>query len=339
MARSATIRDVAEAAGASVGTVSRALNNSASVRTPTLETVRSAIDALGFRPNAVAQSMRRRNTLLAAFVVNDISNPLHAVSFKAAEAELREHGYMLLLVNTGGSSRREAEAIELVQQRRIDGVIMTINSEKDHRCLEQMRKLRVPSVLLDREIALPIDTIQTDHAAGIAQATDYLLELGHRRIALITSGPEIRPGRERVRGFREAFAARRLPCPTELIRAASLSADFGFRETAALLQRAERPTALIAGGNQILAGTLRALQQTGLAVPHDLSLITCDRTDLSELCLGGITAVDRDLVEVGKTAAQVLVDRIATGEVTGAARRITLPTKLMLGRTCAPAHR
>jgi LacI family transcriptional regulator len=334
-----TIRDVAAAAGVSVGTVSRALNAPDTVRRPTLELVRAAIDELGFRPDAVAQSLRRRNTLTVGFVVNDISNPLHSVIFKAAEAELHDRGYSLLLVNTGGNSRREAAAIEMLQQRRIDGVIMTINSEKDRQCLDRMQKLRVPAVLLDREIELAIDTIQTDHAGGLAQAADYLLELGHRRIGLITSGPEIRPGRERVRGFVSAFAARGLRCPRDLIRAGSLAAEFGFREALALLQGASPPTALIAGGNQILVGVLRALLQMEIAVPRDLSLITCDVTDLSSLWMGGITAIDRDLQQIGHTAAQVLLDRMAKpDERVASTRRITLPTKLVLGRSCGRPH-
>ena len=143
----------------------------------------------------------------------------------------------------------------------------------------------------------------------MAQATDYLIGLGHRRIALITAGPDIRPGRERVRGFTEAFERHGLPVPEDLIRSQILSVDYGFRETSALLQLRDRPTALIAGGNRTLVGALRALQDQHVRVPDDLSLISCDQTDLSRLYPGPITLIDRDMAEIGRTAAGAYLRR------------------------------
>ncbi len=333
--RSATIRDVAAVSGVSVGTVSRSLNAPETVRPATLDKVRAAIHDLGFRPDARAQNMRRRNTLTIGIIVNDILNPVHAMVFKGAEAELRESGYSLHLINTGGKARQEAEAIELLQHGRVDGLLMTINSEQDPRCIERLEKLRVPSVLLDRELALETDAVRTDHAYGMEQAVNYLLDLGHRRIGLITAGTEILPGRERIRGFTKAFVTRGLPVPSELIRSQSLSADFGYRETVDFLRSPERPTALVAGGNQLLVGVLRAIEQQGVSIPRDLSLVTCDRTDLASVYPGSITAIDRDIPEIGRTAAQLLLERI-NGPADWPARRVILPTRLVLGKSCAP---
>ncbi|MBN9009825.1 MAG: LacI family DNA-binding transcriptional regulator, partial [Rhizobiales bacterium] len=228
-AKPATIRDVARVSGVSVGTVSRSLNAPDSVRSATLAKVRAAIEELGFQPDSRAQNMRRRSTLTVGFVVDDIANPLHATTFKAADAELREHGFSLYLVNTSGRAREEADAIDMMQHGRADGLIMTINSERDPTTLKRLAALRIPSVLLDREISLDVDAVLTDHAVGMTQATEHLIDLGHRRIALITGGPDIRPGRERVRGFLEAFRKRGLPVPQDLLRANNLSADYGFR--------------------------------------------------------------------------------------------------------------
>ena len=332
--RPSTIRDVARRAGVSVGTVSRTLNAPETVRPATLEKVRAAIKELGFKPDARAQGMRRRNTLTIGFIVSDISNPLHSMLFKAAESDLREHGYSLHLVNTGGNADREAEAIDMMQHGRVDGIIMTINSERDARCIDRLRTLRVPSVLLDREIDMEIDAVLTDHGTGMDQAVDYLIELGHRRIGLITFGEEILPGRERIRGFIEAFERRGVECPRDLIRAHSPTPDVGFRDASALLQLRDPPTALIAGGNQFLAGVLRVIQQARIAIPDQLSVITCDRTDLSILYPGPLTVITRDIDEMGRTAAQLLLERIG-GEADLPARRIRLPTTLVLGRSCA----
>lgn len=337
-AKPATIRDVARVSGVSVGTVSRSLNAPDSVRPATLAKVRAAIEDLGFQPDSRAQNMRRRSTLTVGFVVDDIANPLHATTFKAADAELREHGFSLYLVNTSGRAREEADAIDMMQHGRADGLIMTINSERDPTTLKRLAALRIPSVLLDREISLDVDAVLTDHAVGMTQATEHLIDLGHRRIALITGGPDIRPGRERVRGFLEAFRKRGLPVPQDLLRANNLSADYGFREASALLQGRERPTAIIAAGNRTLTGVLRAIQQQGVSVPGDVSLIACDQTDLARLYPGPITLIDRDIEEIGRTAAQLLLDRLGEGR-DRPAQRISFPTRLILGGSCAAVGR
>jgi LacI family transcriptional regulator len=251
---------------------------------------------------------------------------------------MRGRGFSLYLVNTNGKAREESEAIDMLQHGRADGMIMTINSEQDERTLKRLSELRVPSVLLDRELSLEMDAVLTDHALGMRQATEYLIELGHRRIALVTGGPEIRPGRERLRGFRDAFRERRVPCPEDLILAQSLSADFGFRSAFTLLQRTQRPTAIIAAGNRILVGVLRAFQQLAIAVPRDMSIIGCDHTDLARLYPGPITLIDRDIEEIGRTAAQLLLERLVEGSERPA-QRISFPTRLILGGSCAPLTR
>lgn len=332
--KTATIRDVARTAGVSVGTVSRSLNASDSVRPATLAKVRAAIDAMGFRPDSRAQNMRRRNTLTVGFVVDDIANPLHATTFKAADAELRRNGYSLYLVSTNGLAAEEAAAIDMLQHGRADGLIMTINNEQDARTLKRLAELRIPSVLLDRDIPLDIDAVLTDHATGMMQATQYLLDLGHRRIGLITASRDVRPGRERIRGFTDAFARANLPLPPDLIRAQSLSVEFGFREATALLARPDRPSAIIAAGNRILVGVMRAIQSCGLSIPRDLSLISCDPTDLALLYPGAITLIDRNIEDIGRTAAQLLLDRLGPGG-DRPTQRLSFQTRLILGGSCA----
>ena len=138
-----------------------------------------------------------------------------------------------------------------------------------------------------------------------------------------------------MRGFTEAFAKRKLPLPKDLIRAQSLSADFGFRETTALLQLPDPPTALIAGGNQILVGVLKAVQQVGIDVPKQLSLITCDRTDLATTYPGPLTVIDRNLGRDRTDGGGSAAGADGGGEGARPAVRIAFPTHLVLGRSCA----
>ena len=333
--KAATIRDVARVSGVSVGTVSRSLNAPDTVRPDTLGKVRAAIKSLDFRPDSRAQTMRRRTTMTVGFVIDDIANPWHASCFKAIDTEMRAHGYSLYLMSTNGRASEEAAAIDMLQHGRADGLILTLNNEQDSRTIARLKELRIPSVLLDRELPLDIDAVLTDHASGLRQATSYLLGLGHRRIAIITAGADIRPGRERVRGFVEAFSKAGLVAPTELIRSQSLSVDFGFREASALLQMRSRPTAIIAAGNRILVGVLRAIQQQQVAIPRDLSLIACDRSDIALLYPGPITLIDRPVEEIGRTAAQLVLERLG-GHAERPAQRIQFPTHLILGGSCSP---
>jgi LacI family transcriptional regulator len=336
--KKATIRDVARVSGVSVGTVSRSLNAPDTVKPDTLGKVRAAIQSLGFQPDFRAQNMRRRNTMTVGFVIDDIANPWHASCFKAVDTEMREKGFSLYLVSTNGRASDEAAAIDMLQHGRADGVIMTINNEQDARTIKRLKELRIPSVLLDRDIPLDIDAVLTEHATGLRQATNYLIELGHRRIALITAGHDIRPGRERVRGFVEAFERAGLPVPRDLIRSQSLSADYGFREATTLLHMSERPTAIIAAGNRILVGVLRAMQQQGVSVPNDMSLIACDRSDVAMLYPGPITLIDRPVEDIGRTAAHLLLERLG-GHSDRPAQRISFPTHLIMGGSCLPVRR
>jgi len=336
--KAATIRDVARVSGVSVGTVSRSLNAPDTVRPGTLGKVRAAIESLGFQPDFRAQNMRRRNTMTVGFVIDDIANPWHASCFKAVDAEMRQRGFSLYLMSTNGRASEEAAAIDMLQHGRADGVIMTINNEQDPRTIKRLKELRIPSVLLDRDIPLEIDAVLTEHATGLRQATSYLIGLGHRRIAIITAGRDIRPGRERVRGFVEAFEKAGLPVPEDLIRSQSLSVDFGFREATALLQAPDRPTAIIAAGNRILVGVLRAIQQQGVSVPGDISLIACDRSDVALLYPGPITLIDRPVEDIGRTAAQLLLERLG-GQSDRPAQRIAFPTHLIMGGSCLPVQK
>ncbi|MER8611184.1 hypothetical protein NKI76_01590 [Mesorhizobium sp. M0435] len=147
--------------------------------------------------------------MTVGFVIDDIANPWHASCFKAVDAEMRQRGYSLYLMSTNGRATEEAAAIDMLQHGRADGMIMTINNEQDARTIKRLKELRIPSVLLDRDIPLEIDAVLTEHAAGLRQATSYLIELGHRRIAIITAGSDIRPGRERGARLRRGVPAQR----------------------------------------------------------------------------------------------------------------------------------
>ena len=192
-----------------MSSVSRVLSEHPDVSTAMRERVLAAVEELGYRPDLLAQGLRRGATLSVGFLVGDIANPLLAETVKGAERRLRDAGYSLLLSNSERVVERDAECVRHFSQRRVDGVILSLASETAPATLAALEDLEAPAVLLDREVAgnHGASLVLTDHRAGMRAAVGHLLDLGHREIGLIT-GAELRPTRERVAGARDAFAAR-----------------------------------------------------------------------------------------------------------------------------------
>lgn len=332
MEKRINIRDVAARAGVSVGTVSRVINRKP-VSDQTLATVSAAMREIGFTPSAVARSMRTRSTLAIGLVVNDISNMLFATIAKAAEKTLQEQSYSLLIANTDNDPIRERLIIESLKQRRIDGLIIAVSDETEKETQSLLRSVDFPITLLDRQMEGPFDSVCDDHAPGMRKAIRYLFDLGHRDIGLITGGDNVRPGRERARGFREAFLDHGWTVPERWLHQGSLDALYGYTQALEILSGSSRPTALVAGGNQIFAGMLRAIRQIGLVIPRDLSVISCDDVDLTILTDPPVTVITRNLNEVGRVAAELLLRRIRGNEA-GERYCHVLPTELILRESC-----
>lgn len=333
--RRATIRDVAKAAGVSLGTASRALNRSGHVSDAAVSAVTEAAQRLGYAPDSIAQSMRRRSTGVVAVLVSDIANPLYARIVTAAEARLQQAGYALLLANTHNDKRREKGLIELFRRRRVDGLLLGPCEREDPAMIERIGADDLPVISLDRDFGPQGSGLHVDHFHGAMQATRYLLNLGHTRIALLTPGSTLRPGRERIEGFKAAYAERGLKPDPALIRAERSSMEFAFSEALSLLSASAPPTAFVCLGTRILAGVLQALRHAGRSVPDDASVISIGDTDLSQLFAPAITALTWDLQAVGEALAELLLKRIAPGEAPEP-ERLVVTTQLVLRESCGP---
>ena len=291
--KATTIRDVARLSGVSVGTVSRSLNAPDTVRPDTLGKVRAAIKSLHFQPDARAQTMRRRTTMTVGFVIDDIANPWHASCFKAIDNEMRAQGYSLYVMSTNGRAGDEAAAIDMMQHGRADGLILDAQQRAGFRARSRG----------SRHCAFRPCCSTANYRSRSTPFSLTMRPACVRRPAIclasdIAVSPLSRPASTFVRaasacGFVEAFQRSGLEPPQDLIRSQSLSVDFGFREASSLLQMRKRPSAIIAAGNRILVGVLRAIQQQNVAIPRDLSLIACDRSDVALLYPGPITLIDR----------------------------------------------
>jgi LacI family transcriptional regulator len=327
------MRQVADLAGVAMSSVSRVLSNHPDVSPSMRERVLLAVEELGYKPNLLAQGLRRRETLSVGFVVGDISNPLLARIVMGAEAVLREGGYSMLLTNSEGNPDLDAEHVLLFEQRRVDGLMLSSASEGHEATIEALRRADVPIVLVDREFPpeLGASRVLSDHRAGMTAAVRHLLDLGHRRIGLILGQP-VRPTTERRRALEHAFAERGLPA-TYAVLEGRFSAEHGEAAARELLGRPDPPTAVIAAGNQLVVGALRVLAERGVELPRDLSFVGCDDIDITELYRPPIATVRRDNFELGRVGAELLLRRLRGDDEPA---EVMLPTEFVARASCGP---
>lgn len=330
-----TIKHVAERAGVSIGTVSRALNGGGNVSARASALVEQAIRELNYSPNTSARQLRTGRSGTIGFCTRDITNPLFAQMARAFQDVLEVHGFTLLVSNSFDDPTREREMIRRFIEQSVDGLILSPSTDDGSRLVEMATAQRIPVVVLDRESPAPAVRVMSEHVHGMQQATTYLLDLGHRDIALITGGAGHLAGRSRVEGFRRAFDLRGLDVPQHRILPGEFSRDYGRTAASHLLLGSNPPTAIICGGTPLLLGTLPVIHSADLSIPGDLSLVSCDDIDVTQLYRPAITVVRRDILDVGRTAAQAVVNLI---EGIGAPPQTTfrIPTELVVRDSCAP---
>jgi len=278
--------------------------------------------------------MRRRSTLSIGFVVGDIANPLLAEIAKGAETTLREAGYSILLTNSENDPDLDAAHVRLLKQRRVDGFLLSLASEDHADTLDALRAVEGPVVVVDRDLprSVAASAVLSDHRAGMRAATGHLLDLGHRDIGLILGQP-LRFSRERRIGLEEAYAERRL-APTFAVEEGRLARAHGREATRRLLGRPEPVTAIIAGGNQLVIGALEELKARRARIGTDVSLVSCDEISVTELFEPPIAVVRRDNNEIGRVAAELLLEQLRSDDAEP--RRIVLPTEFVARPSAGP---
>lgn len=303
----ATIRDVARLAGVGVGTVSRYVSGNGAVKTTTRERIREAIETLNYKPNVHAMSLRGAASKTVGIVVPDISNPLFATIIKKLEERLRAARYSVVLTSPSGEASEELEIASDLLRRRVEGLFLIPCAEDNTALKSILLQEARPAVIIDRYFLLDrpgFAHIQTDHATGMKQALGCLIETGHRDILLLYVDSH-RPGLERAKAFRTAAAA----LGRSDVRASAIpgSQYTSFAHDAVIEQYtgAYPPDAIVVGHNQMLPHVLSALRRLGRRVGLEISLITSDRTDLSEFHAPQIASITRDLERIGDIAFEM----------------------------------
>ncbi|WP_320772746.1 LacI family DNA-binding transcriptional regulator [Streptomyces sp. CRN 30] len=332
-----TMADVARSAGVSVATVSHVLNDTRPVLPRTRQAVLNAIEELGYAPNALARSLVTARTRTLGLAVSAISNPYFTEILQGVEAAAVEQGYGLLISDPRDDPGHERQVVQLLHERRVDGVIVAPSADP-HALVAHLRRHRVPTVFLDRTVDVPADAaphfdqVCADGTEPTAELVRHLAGLGHRRIGLVAGRPGFSTTRERITGYRNGLLAAGLPYDERLVAHGDSESAGAERATADLLALAAPPTALVTANNAMTIGTLRALRDRRLSVPGDVALCCFDDFAWADLFEPRLTAVAQPARELGVRSVRLLLERLADPE--RPARTVRLPCTLAHRTSC-----
>jgi LacI family transcriptional regulator len=319
-----TVRDVAEVAGVSFKTVARAINGEPGVRPETADRVMAAARQLGFQRNVIAASFKRgvsQDTI--GLVIDDVANPFFATLARAIDDATRARDVQVIVSSSDRDPVRERAVIDRLVAQRIGGLII-VPIGRDHRYLAREMRRGTSVVFLDRPQGhLRADTVTVNDYGGARTAVEHLLAHGHRRIAWLSHPPDIFTLRERRRGYEEALAAAGVELDPDLVRMEALDADDAMEAALDLLSGPTPPTAIFGANNRMTVGAIRAISRQR----RSIALVGFDDFELADALGSPVTVVRPDVRELGRVAAQLLLERMDGSTVPP--RRIVLPVELV----------
>ena len=326
-----TIAQIAQIAGVSVPTVSKVLNDRTDVAQQTRERVERVIEEYGFVRNRAARALRKGKTGLIDLILPRLDDEYFLPILEGVAQVLREAGVRLVLTSTNYLPEEEAQWIDTVTDHSTDGILLVIPSDE---AIGHLERSGLPYVLIHNQgdQLSDIPSVRITSWEGGFVATQYLINLGHRRIAYIGKTAPARDAIERIAGYRAAFDAANLSIDPQLEYAGDFTEIDGYNATKALLELSEPPTAIFAGNDRQAAGVYRALHELGITVPGEMSVVGFDNLPYTEIMNPPLTTVHAPRLELGRTAATMLL-RLINGE-TLEMTRVVLPTEFIKRQSC-----
>ncbi len=307
-----SIREVAEQAGVSLGTVSNVLNRPEVVAETTRLRVQAVIEQLGFVRNGSARQLRAGRSNHLGLVVLDVTNPFFTEVARGVEDVANEAGYVVILCNSDSSPEKESRYLRVLQEQRTAGILIT-PVQNDVAYLQHLRQRDIAVVLLDRPSrARDLCAVAIDDVLGGELAVRHLLELGHRQIAFVTGPLSIRQYAERRRGARRPIKMAGLN-PNEIMSEVLIpaqNAHSGELCVETLLAYMQRPTAIFCANDLLALGVMRGLSQYGLSIPRDMALVGYDDVEFASMLSPALTSVRQPKYQLGRAAAELLLNEI-----------------------------
>ncbi len=333
-----TLRDVARQSRVSPSTVSHVLNGTRPVSDDLRNRVSSAIQELGFEPNAMARSLKVKRSNTIGLVIADIGNPFFTAVVRGVEDVAQKSGFTVIVGSSDEDPEKEAEYLRVFYSRRVDGLILAPAGQR-HAYLQRLVHAHVPLVFLDREVPdLGVSSVVVDGESAARDAVRHLIGLGHTRIGMITGRPFISSAADRIRGYRQALEWSGLALDDRLVVSGGSRTDEARTATESLLDLVPPPTALFVGNNLMTIGAVAAIQARGLRVPDDVAIVGFDDFDWADVFQPRLTTVAQPTYELGRVAAEMLVDQITKRSEPHVEHRV-LPCQLVIRQSCGAGRR
>lgn len=326
-----TVVDVAARAGVSPATVSRAFNRPKLLSPETLDGVMRAAKDLNFIPNALARSLLSGKSGFAALVVPDISDPFFARLAYSLDQALRSEGMVLIVCHTSEQRIEEEYIMRLLEERRIDGLVWVSEAPADG-SPSPFEVSSIPRVMIERlPDTEPADAILLDKS-GVSKVVEYLVDLGHRRIAMVTGHQQTYGGRELYRAFEQAMSEKGLEVPDQYVVSGDFKYEGGRNAVARLMAAIPPPTAVFVGSDRMSHGFMTGVTENGLRVPDDLSVVAFSTSLIDNLVHPPLTSCQSSYEEIGREAARLLIDRMRDPD--SPSRQVVIPTEFLIRRSC-----
>lgn len=336
MRKRTTIRDVAAAAGVSYQTVSRVLNNKSDVAEETRRRVHQVIKNLGYQPSAVARSLAVKRTRTLGLITADFGDFFFTQVIVGAEAEARQQDYFFILGSTELNPDDEPEYLRLLTERQVDGILFARPStEGASNHLLSLIHQGVPLVTTAYHVPQEkLMVVDVDNQDGGRQATEHLIQAGHRPIGMITGPIGWKSAQDRAQGYRLALESAGIPFDPLLVEHSDWSFESGYRAMERLLERAPHLTALFAQNDRIAIGAMRALREAGRDIPRDMAIVGYDDIPVAAYCHPPLTTIRQPMIEVGQLAARLLIQLVENPETER--REVLLKPELVKRDTTLP---
>jgi len=326
-----SIKDVAKAADVSTATVSRVLADKPHVREEVRERVMTVVETLGYRPNRIARNLRSKQSNVIGLIISDIENPFFQQVSRAVEDAAHEQGYSVMLCNNDENPEKEKRYLSLLRDENVAGVILSPTRQTADN-FSETSDLNIPMVIIDRKVSeVEVDNVLIDNVQAAHTLAAHLIEHGYRRISGIF-GIGSTTGRERQEGFMRALNDNHIQPSPELVKYTNPREDDGFHTTMKLLELPDPPDAIFTSNSLLAAGAFRALRESNKAIPEEIALASFDETTWAKLVVPALTVIEQPTYEIGRTAAELLIKRIA--DPTRSNREVILKAKLNIRQSC-----
>jgi DNA-binding LacI/PurR family transcriptional regulator len=328
-----TMHQIAREADVSLGTVSHVINATAAVREPLRQRVLDAIKRLGYEPNELSRGLRLNKTNMIGMIIPDITNPFFPGVVRGVEDVAYQDSYRLVLCNTDNDPTKESTYLGQLKSFLPAGMIIIPSTDST----VSDNHSGPPVVCVDRRPeGWTGDLVTVANHEGAYTAAKHLIEMGHRRIGVLAGPFHLTNARDRVQGFRQALEDAGIPLPPEFVQEAHFDRASGFTSAMRLLGMVPRPTAIFATNDLMAMGALSAIRESQLSCPGDVSIISFDGLDVTELTDPALTTVYQSGYQLGYSAARLLLDRI--GGSTEPAKEIVLGTELRIRNSVGRVH-